>query len=339
MQVLVVRDPVSGFEYPPEWEHACSNPDDLAAVQSGLAILTSDGTVLKRGFTTGSTAAAAAKASVLSLIRPVDKVDIQTASGIRVTIQACGERGRGFALKYAGDYPGDVTAGMKFIADATAAEDGIEITTGPGVGIWSRENPRYPKGTPAISPPSLNAIQNAISEALAETGLSGVKVCISAEHGEEIAAKTLNAKIGVTGGISVLGSTGFVEPWDDHLEDSFIERISASDHVVITTGRVGLRYSRLLFPDYEVVLVGSRLGAALDHSHGEVIICGLPALILKFINPLFLEGSKFGSVEEMIGTPEFEKRAQLTLHRFCAEKPDVLVILLDREGRIIMKAP
>jgi hypothetical protein len=54
---------------------------------------------------------------------------------------------------------------------------------------------------------------------------------------------------------------------------------------------------------------------------------------------LFLEESGFGSVEEMIGTLEFEKRATSTLRQFCAEKPDVSVILLDREGRIIMKAP
>ena len=336
----MVRDPVNGFEYPPGWMHACGCQADLAAVRSGLAILTADGTVLKRGFTTGTTTAAAAKASILSLIRPIqENVDILTPAGIRVTVNVSAENGHGVCRKFSGDYPGDVTAGMRFFADASPSEEGIQIRTGSGIGIWCRDNPRYPKGTPAISPTAYEEIQTAITEALSETGLKGVRVTITAEDGVQIAEKTLNAKIGVIGGISILGSTGFVEPWDDHLEHSFIERLTASDRVVITTGRVGLRYSRLLFPDYEVILVGSRLGTALAHAHGTIIICGLPALILKFINPSFLEGTGYGSVEEMIGTEEFEIRAHDLLSRFCAAKPGIRVVLLDREGHIIMEAP
>ena len=335
-----MRDPVSGFEYPPEWEVACGCEDDLAAVHSGLAILTADGTVLKRGFTTGTTAAAAAKASVLSLIRPVqENADILTPAGIRVKVSVFAENGHAVCRKFSGDYPGDVTSGMKIHADAISLKEGILITTGQGIGTWERQNPRYPKGSPAISPPAFEEIKNAISEAVSDTGIPGVQVCISAEDGEKIAEKTLNAKIGVIGGISILGSTGFVEPWDDHLEHSFIERLTASDRVVLTTGRVGLRYSRLLFPDYEVILVGSRLGTALAHAHGTIILCGLPALILKFINPLFLEGTGYGSVEEMIGTEEFTIRAHDHLSRFCAANPGIRVILLDREGHIIMEAP
>lgn len=333
-------DPVSGFEYPVAWEQACDRPDDLVAVRSGLAILTSDGSVLIRGFTTGTTAAAAAKASVLSLIRPISgSVDILTPAEIRVMVEASGADGHGISIKQSGDYPGDVTAGMRFHAYAVREDTGIQITIGSGIGTWGRENPRYPKGTPAISPPAFEEIRNAVSEALSATGLCGVKICLSAEDGERVAEMTLNAKVGVIGGISVLGSTGFVEPWDDHLEESCLDRISQSERIVLTTGRVGLRHSRLLFPDYEVVLVGSRLGQALGRAHGAVILCGLPALILKFMNPAFLEGTGYGSVEEMIGTEQFDQRARFTLSRFCKEKPGVRVILLDRAGKIILEAP
>jgi cobalt-precorrin-5B (C1)-methyltransferase len=333
-------DPVSGFEYPESWVDACVDSKALEAVESGLAILTAGGKILLRGFTTGTTAAAAIKAAILSLKDPVSGfVTINTPSGIRVPVKACGQNGHGISEKYSGDYPDDVTAGIRFHAIATPTAVGCEVIAGEGIGRWERENPRYSKGSPAISPPAMAGIQNAANEAVSEIGLSGARVILSAENGSYIASLTLNEKVGVSGGISVLGSTGFVEPWDDHLEETMITRISGTSQVVLTTGRIGLKYSRLLFPSYEVVLVGSRIGPALHHAQGVVILCGLPALILKFINPTILEGSGFGTVEEMIGTSEFDTRAQESMSRFCRKKPGLRIILLDREGRILKEAP
>ncbi len=77
-------------------------------------------------------------------------------------------------------------------------------------------------------------------------------VFLTIPDGRRIGALTLNPKDGIEGGISVVGTTGFVEPWDDHLSETVSERISGAKNVVITTGRIGLRYSRLLFPEYEV---------------------------------------------------------------------------------------
>lgn len=334
-----MRDPVSGFEYPDAWTVGL-NDDVRASVEAGLSVLTADGTILRRGFTTGTTAAAAAKSAVLSINHTVTEgVSIMTPAGIRIFVQATADAGYGESRKYSGDYPGDVTSGLCFCALATPCEEGIRVTTGAGIGIWSRDNPRYKKGSPAISPPAFAEIYQAIREALSETGLPGVEVCITALGGEQVAEQTLNSRIGVVGGVSVLGSTGFVEPWDDHLEDSFLQQIAGSQRVVLTTGRVGLRHSRLMFPGFDIVLVGSRLGPALAKSQGEVIICGLPALILKFINPAFLEGSGFGSVEEMLGTPEFEARTGAALSKFILEHPGVRVVLLERDGKIIREAP
>ncbi len=333
-------DPVSGFEYPVSWVNACTDSKAYEAVESGLAVLTADGTILMRGFTTGTTAAAAAKAAILSLKNPVSgSITILTPVGIRVQVRVKGEDGKAVSEKFSGDYPDDVTAGIRFHAYAEPASDSVEIIAGEGIGRWDRENPRYSKGSPAISPPAFEEIRTAMTEACEAIGLPGVRVTLSVEDGVHIASLTLNARVGVVGGISVLGSTGFVEPWDDHLEEAIINRISGASRVVLTTGRVGLRHSRLLFPGYEVVLVGSRIGPALAHVRGEAILCGLPALILKFINPEFLDGSGYGTVEEMIGTDEFDKRAQESMSGFCADHPGTRVVILDREGRIIREAP
>lgn len=339
MEKEAIIDPVSGFYYPDTWMKEDITGEELASLREGYTILTADGTILRRGYTTGTTAAAAAKAAVLSLQSQVSgDVEILTPAGIRVPVTVSGEKGHGICLKYSGDYPGDVTAGVAIHANATPDCNRIQIRTGPGVGIWRRDNPRYKKGMPAISPPAYNEIYTAIEEALSDIEVSGVRICISVPEGERIAALTLNAKIGVEGGISILGSTGFVEPWDDHLEESLIGRVSGSSRIVLTTGRVGLRFSRILFPEYEVILVGSRIAPALCHAKGEVIICGLPALILKFMNPEFLEGSGYGSVEEMINSDKFEQRARDTITKFTIDYPEIKVVLLDRNGGIIMES-
>ena len=74
----------------------------------------------------------------------------------------------------------------------------------------------------------------------------------------------------------MLGTTGLVEPWDDHLEDAMRERVSTSHDAVLTTGRIGLRYARLLYPDRDIVLVGGKIREALKAAKGEADPFGLP---------------------------------------------------------------
>jgi cobalt-precorrin-5B (C1)-methyltransferase len=124
-------DPVSGFPYPAKWVSLCTDEASRLLVTQGLAILTSDGTIRRRGFTTGSTAAAAAKAAVLSLMKTgMREVSILTPARITIKIPVCAENGTGECIKYAGDYPGDVTAGLAFTAEAVIAESGISVTLG-----------------------------------------------------------------------------------------------------------------------------------------------------------------------------------------------------------------
>lgn len=334
-----MQDPLTGFEYPEDWVAKCTSPEMLRLAEQGLAVLTASGLVLRRGFTTGTTAAAAAKAAVLSLQEETKTVSITLPCGLLVHVPAQGNSGTGVAVKFAGDYSSDVTAGLEFRAEAACDAEKITVTFGEGIGRFSRDTPRYRKGAPAVSPTALSCIVRSVHEALDAIGGSGISVRISAPRGRTIAGKTLNPRMGVDGGISVLGTTGLVEPWDDHLTRSTLERIAAADRPVLTTGRVGLRFSRLLFPDREVILIGGKLEAALDAARGEATVCGLPALILRHINPQILDGTGYPTVEELAASPQFPQILAATLGEFKLARPRVTIVLINREGKIIGESP
>lgn len=330
-----MRDPVTGFDYPDEWVAKCTSDETRRLVQEGRMVLTSSGSALRRGFTTGTTAAAAAKAAVLSLGGPVDSVTITLPCGIAVELPVRGEAGRAACAKDAGDYPGDMTAGLEFTAEAARTPGSMTILFGEGVGRFVRDTPRYKAGAPAVSPPALSGIVRSVQEALDTIGESGITVRISVPGGVAVGTKTLNPKVGVTGGISILGTTGFVEPWDDHLTESTLERIAAATNPVLTTGRIGLRFSRLLFPDREVILIGGKLRESLAAARGAVTLCGLPALILRHIDPDILAGTGYATVEELATSPEFPAICTAVLAQFHATMPQVTVVLINRDGRII----
>ena len=334
-----MRDPVTGFVYPAAWVEKVSDPAGLEKVRGGSAVLTSSGTVLLRGYTTGTTAAAACKAAILSLAGDISRVTIQLPCGLSADLPVKARAGHASCRKYSGDYPSDVTAGIEFVADAAVAQKGILLVPGPGIGHFVRDTPRYKKREPAISTAPLACILSSMEEALGATGLSGATVTLSIPEGRTIADQTLNPRIGIEGGISVLGSTGLVEPWDDHLEDSVIARVAGATDPVITTGRVGLRYARLLFPDREVVLAGGKIKEALAAAKGEVTLCGLPALILKYIKPHILDKSGYVTVEDLAASPDFLSFALPALAAYTKKHPRVRVVLVNREGTVIAESP
>jgi cobalt-precorrin-5B (C1)-methyltransferase len=331
----MVQDPVTGFIYPERWVEASTDENDLLLAKSGFGVLTASGKVLRRGLTTGTTAAAACKAAVLSVFAPLSTVAVRVPCGLVAVLPVEAEGGSAVVRKDPGDYRDDITGGLAFEATAAVTAGGIEFVAGSGIGRFVRDTPRYAKGDPAISPGAEWCIENAIREAVEETGIAGVAVTLVIRRGAEVGAQTLNPRVGVERGISVLGSTGLVEPWDDHLTESAFARIAAADRVVITTGRVGLRYSRMLFPDHEVVLVGKHLRKGIGAARGEVILCGLPALILKFIDPAILEDTGYDTVEELSAAPHFLAIVEGALRTFKERFPQARVVIVDREGRIV----
>lgn len=331
----MLKDPLTDFEYPAEWVNACKSPELLEEVRKGLCVLTSSGTVLRRGYSTGATAAAACKAAILSLGHEVNSISVSLPCGVSIDVPVHAKGGIAFAYKFAGDYKEDVTGGLEFQAIVKSTGDCIDIKAGKGIGRFTRDMPRYPKGSPSISLSAGEYINAAIEEALSEIGLTGAEIELTIPCGEEVSVNTLNSRLGIQGGISILGTTGLVEPWDDHIGESAMERIVKLDEVVITTGRIGLKYSRLMFPGHETVLVGTRIGQALESASGDVILCGLPALILKFIDPGILDDTGFGTVEELAVSPSWKQVITPRLRSFKEKMPLVRVVLIDRGGKVI----
>lgn len=331
-------DPVTGTPYPDAWVAACTSPDALALAASGLGVLTADGTVLRRGLSTGTTASASAKAAVLSLARSCAEVALRLPCGIDVTVHVEGTGGVAQCRKYPGDYPGDATASAVVAAVASPAQK-TAIETGEGIGRYVRDTPRFRRGDPAISEAARVSIVRAVDEACSEIGLPGATVTLSVPGGAAIAARTLNEQAGIVGGISLLGTTGLVEPWDDHLTESVLARVAAADRVVLTTGRIGLGHARRRYPDAEVVLVGGRIGEAIAAAPGDVTLFGLPALILKHILPDILAGTGCATVEELAATPAFAPAIEQAFRAAASRYPGLRIVLIDRSGGIVAEGP
>lgn len=345
-------DPVSGLSIPTDWVERSADPEVLEKVKSGLWALLSDGTLLRRGLTTGTTAAAAAKGAVISLREPVHEVAVLTPVGIRVAVAVDGRDGSCSAVKIGGDHESDVTAGAVMEAKAApilgmesgedmgpekshGPEEKIEIVAGPGIGKIGGAGLCAPSGRPAISPSARGEIKRAIEEGMAAVGIGAVRVVLSVRDGERIAGRTMNPHLGITGGISILGSTGFVEPWNEHLAESREAEILEPDRVVVTTGRVGLKYSRFLFPGHVAVLAGNRLDRIRFREDQESVLCGLPALILKWGMPDILEGTGYGTVAEMADREPGHPRIDEGLRKTAERLPKTRIILLNRDGSIL----
>ncbi|KKG09353.1 cobalt-precorrin-5B (C(1))-methyltransferase [Methanosarcina sp. 2.H.A.1B.4] len=331
-------DPVNNFKIPEEWIARTGLPrEELEKnVASGMIVVLSDGSVLKRGYTTGTTASAAAKAAVLSLKKTVDSVSVPTPVGLRAYLEVSeSSPGRAVVKKILNDHESDITRGLEFVGEAREA-DGISIFGGKGIGVVRRDGLQVSKGNPAINPKPMEQIRAAVQEAVEELGLQGAEVTISIPEGERIGKETLNSRIGVEGGISVLGSTGFVEPWNDHLGEMKGDLIRCTDRVVLTTGRIGMRYSHMLFPEYTVVMVGSRISEGLDNASGDVIICGLPGLVLKWGNPEMLENSGYATVVEMLEKAPEHERLKEAFEMAVEKGKGARIVVIDRDGSVLM---
>ena len=334
-----MRDPVTEFTYPEEWVRACHSEKDRQLAASGLGVLTSTGKVLRRGFTTGTTAAAAAKAAILSLRSPVSSVEIRIPCGFIVTLPVRAQDGSAICTKDAGDHPRDVTSGVEIHARAVRTGREIRIDSGEGIGRFARDVPGHRKGEPAVSGPAMGCILSEAQKAALLAGIPGAVVTLSVPEGKALSGKTLNPRVGVQGGISILGTTGLVEPWDDHLAESVRERVAAADRPVITTGRIGLRFARMQYPDREVILAGGRIAEALDAARGGVILFGLPGLVLRFLDPAILEGTGCATVADLAQRPEFPQLARRAVDRFRASHPWVTVVIIDLQGRVLEAGP
>ncbi|MDD1673482.1 MAG: cobalt-precorrin-5B (C(1))-methyltransferase, partial [Methanomicrobiales archaeon] len=166
----MINDPVTGFIYPDSWVNRCPSPELLEDVRRGLAVLTASGKVLKRGYSTGTTAAAACAAAVLSLGGEVQNVSLVIPCGLTLSIPVVGKNGEASCIKFAGDYGDDVTAGVEILATAAPISKGITLRTGIGIGRYTRTTLRFKKGDPAISKSAIQCIRQALYAAIRNKG-------------------------------------------------------------------------------------------------------------------------------------------------------------------------
>jgi cobalt-precorrin-5B (C1)-methyltransferase len=207
-----------------------------------------DGKKLRCGYTTGSCAAAAAKAAAYMLItgNVVDFIEIDTPAGITLKLAVCKpEIAEEYAscciVKDAGDDP-DVTDHMEIYARVSKREDGfININGGEGIGTITRKGFWGEVGKAAINP----VPRKMIASEVAAIDDCGFDVTIYAPQGVAVAKRTFNANIGIQGGISIIGTSGIVEPMSDealkktiYLEiDSAIE--DGTEEFVLFPGNYG----------------------------------------------------------------------------------------------------
>lgn len=181
-------------------------------------ILEKEGKQVRMGYTTGSCAAGAAKAAAKMLItgEVVKEIEIDTPAGIPLCLSVeKAERGTDFArcciVKDGGDDP-DVTTGLEIFAEARFSDrEGILISTGEGIGIVTKRGLKVEVGQPAINPEPRKMILKEVSEIQSD----GISLFFSVPKGRECAEKTLNARLGIEGGISILGTSGIVMPMSE----------------------------------------------------------------------------------------------------------------------------
>ena len=251
---------------------------------ANTSIVWKNQTKLRTGYTTGSCAAAAAKAATHMLVsgEVVGEVSLVTPAGIRLYLEvedivkennyvSCAIR------KDSGDDP-DVTNGILVYARVTFAQDDVVkskviLEAGEGIGRVTQKGLEQSIGDPAINLVPRRMIREAVEEELQKAGIDcGVRVMIWVPGGAEIARKTFNPKLGIEGGISILGTTGIVEPMSEKaLTDTiFVEmkvrRENGMDYCYVVPGNYGsdFLHDTLGYQEDAAVKCSNYVGEVID---------------------------------------------------------------------------
>lgn len=220
-----------------------------------------DGKKYRRGYTTGSCAAAASKAAAQMLLTKqiIDNINIDTPKGIPLTLKVNNiELNDKFAVcsieKDGGDDI-DATHGLHIFAKAELidkVDEEIVVTGGVGVGTVTKKGLSVEVGKPAINPVPMKMIKNEVTKVLKENNIKdkSIKLTIFIPGGEEVAKKTFNPRLGIVGGISILGTTGIVEPmseegWKKSLSIELeMKKAQGLDKIILVPGNHGEEFVR-----------------------------------------------------------------------------------------------
>ncbi|MCZ8523628.1 MULTISPECIES: cobalt-precorrin-5B (C(1))-methyltransferase [Paenibacillus] len=274
---------------------------------------------LRHGYTTGANAAAAAQAALEALIVQ----EGQTHSAIRLPIGqevtfeivACSfsaERASAEVIKDGGDDP-DATHGARIIVEVSwRDEPGIELDGGVGVGRVTKPGLPVEVGEAAINPVPRKMIREAVTGVLNRYELihRGVRVVVSVPDGEEIAKKTLNGRLGIIGGISILGTRGIVVPFSTAAYKASVAQAirvavkSGCTHVILSTGGRTEKFGMDLYPELPeeaFVEMGDFVGFAIQQCARQgirkVTLVGMMGKFSKVAQGVMMVHSKSAPVD------------------------------------------
>lgn len=236
---------------------------------------------LRTGFTTGTCATASSKAAVLAIInqKKIDSIDVTLPNGNNITIKihTCEfneTKAKCSVIKDGGDDP-DVTHGAEIFVDIslTPNVNKIEIDGGEGVGIVTKPGLGLEINKPAINPTPKKMINHNVSE-VAQNILqkNGISIIISVPKGKELALKTDNPRLGIVGGISILGTSGIVIPYSTASfaasvrQNLDVSLAMGNDTVVLTTGGRSEEFAKKIvdLPEHSFVQMGDFSGYTIQ---------------------------------------------------------------------------
>ena len=238
--------------------------------------------MLRSGVTTGLCAAAAAKAATITLLTSasLDIVEINAKNGAQFVFDItyiAQEPGNVICavIKDSGDDP-DVTNGAAVCAAASIlSDDRIVVDGGEGIGRVTKPGLKVPVGMAAINPVPMEMITAAVNEIRKKINYNGgVRIVISIPGGEELAKKTMNERLGIVGGLSILGTTGIVEPMSERAiietikADIDVQTASGSKNLLVTPGNYGRDFAstELGYDIDAAVKCSNYIGDTLDYA-------------------------------------------------------------------------
>ncbi len=260
---------------------------------------------LKKGFTTGSCAAAASKAAAYMLLsgRRITKIGITTPSGEEYSpaieeIKMCEDHVSCAIRKQSGDDP-DITDGILVFAKVCFASEGqnkrsVIIDGGKGIGTVTRPGLDQPVGNAAINSVPRKMIEEEVLDVMDLFGYpGGLSVEVSVPEGAELARKTFNPRLGIEGGISIIGTTGIVEPMStkallDTIRVELKQQKALGNTVaVVSPGNYGLGFMKDHY-DYDLDravkcsnYIGDAVDMAADEGFNKMLLCGHVGKLIK----------------------------------------------------------
>ena len=257
---------------------------------------------LRTGYTTGTTATAATKGALYALIngKPIEEVAVSLPKGRTATLKIAWTKNESngkvtcAAIKDGGDDP-DATHGAEICSTVSFSKNAtnINIDGGKGVGRVTKPGLGLEIGKAAINPTPLKMLEQAVREVAGhQLENQGVDILISVPNGEEIAKKTDNPRLGILGGISILGTTGLVLPYSTASFAASIRQgldvatAMGADTVILTTGGRSEDFTREIFqlPDHCFIQMGDFAGYSIKQCANKTVI--RQVIIAGFIGKL-----------------------------------------------------